>query len=358
MEGIKIRIQNIENLVLGGGVFGLSVSNYLLDKGQEVNLVDKNPKFDEASSNALGRIDPILGGAGHGNETKPLEVAKISLGAYKKFFESGFEFKKQIDFEVKPTLHFYENDSEYEAIKNVINLIDPKEKYFSINPYEPYEKKSDILSLKNNKIANFEGTIFLDSKKYQKYLFDQFNNLGGNFIKNEITTINTTKSGIEVISAKEKYITKRLIIAAGPWTSCLEGINLRKKIFPSKGQILKLSDPENTFTDFHLHGPCSVVKKKDGLIWVAATVEDKDFDKSKTSFAKNYLIEKGSQMTKNITDYDFHSQTACLRPSNDDDLPNIEKIGDEEIYVASGGGGWGIMMSILVGEILYEIINN
>ena len=79
MEDIKINIQKIENLVIGAGVFGLSASNYLLDKGQEVCLIDKSSDFDEASSNALGRIDPILGGAGHGNETKPLDVAKISF---------------------------------------------------------------------------------------------------------------------------------------------------------------------------------------------------------------------------------------------------------------------------------------
>ena len=30
---------------------------------------------------------------------------------------------------------------------------------------------------------------------------------------------------------------------------------------------------------------------------------------------------------------------------------------NKEIYVASGGDGWGIMMSILVGEILYKISN-
>lgn len=355
MEDIKINIQKVENLVIGAGVFGLSASNYLLDKGQEVCLIDKSSNFDEASSNALGRIDPILGGAGHGNETKPLDVAKISLGAYKKFIELDNKFKNNIDFEVKPTLHFYENDSEYKKIKKVIDLIDPKEKYFSI---DLYENKTNEISLSKNKFAKFDGTIFIDSKKYQNNLFDNFIKSGGDFIKNEITEINTLGNNLEVISDKEKYITKRIIIAAGPWTNAIKGINIKQKIFPSKGQILKLSDPENTFTDFHLHGPCSVVKKKDGLIWIAATVEDKDFDKSKTDYAKNYLFEKSSQIVSNIKDYNFHSQTACLRPSNENDLPFIEKVADKEIYLASGGGGWGIMMSILVGEILYKIIRD
>ena len=66
--------------------------------------------------------------------------------------------------------------------------------------------------------------------------------------------------------------------------------------------------------------------------------------------------EKASQIYPNIYDFKFHSQTACLRPSINNDLPYIDKISDQEIYVASGGDGWGIMMSILVGEILYKIL--
>jgi Glycine/D-amino acid oxidases (deaminating) len=73
---------------------------------------------------------------------------------------------------------------------------------------------------------------------------------------------------------------------------------------------------------------------------------------------KIIFLKKVLKIVSNIKDYNFHSQTACLRPSNENDLPFIEKVADKEIYLASGGGGWGIMMSILVGEILYKIIRD
>ena len=74
-----------ENLIIGSGLFGLSIARELLNKGEKVCIIDRYSDPNESSVNALGRIDPILGGAGHGNETKAMEVAKKSLEAYKKF---------------------------------------------------------------------------------------------------------------------------------------------------------------------------------------------------------------------------------------------------------------------------------
>ena len=104
-----------------------------------------------------------------------------------------------------------------------------------------------------------------------------------------------------------------------------------------------------------MHGPCSVVKKRDGLIWVAATVEDMGFDKKTTSDAAQELIQKATSLYDGIDKFPFHSQTACLRPSIVDDLPAITQISNDQIYLASGGGGWGIMMSIMVGELMTEL---
>ena len=100
-----------------------------------------------------------------------------------------------------------------------------------------------------------------------------------------------------------------------------------------------------------------MIKKKDELIWIAATSEEKGFDKTITNQAKDFLIDSAKKMHNDIDQFPFHSQTACLRPQVEDDLPIIQKISNS-VYVASGGGGWGIMMSILVGEIIENEINS
>ena len=121
-----------ENIIIGSGIFGLSIAAHLSNLGQKVTVVDKSENPNEASSNALGRIDPILGGSGHGHETKPLPVAKKSLDAYKKFLNLDDETKKEIEFEIRPTIHFLEDDSQFKMIEDLIHQIDSERNFFSI----------------------------------------------------------------------------------------------------------------------------------------------------------------------------------------------------------------------------------
>ena len=88
---------------------------------------------------------------------------------------------------------------------------------------------------------------------------------------------------------------------------------------------------------------------------MAATVEDVGFDKKITSDAAQELIQKAKLLYGGIDKFPIHSQTACLRPNILDDLPAITRISNDQIYLASGGGGWGIMMSIMVGELMTEL---
>jgi glycine/D-amino acid oxidase-like deaminating enzyme len=357
LEDIKIKEVVTENLIIGSGVFGLSIANYLSDLKEDVLLVDKSFNPKEASHYALGRIDPILGGAGHGNETKPIDVAKISYLAYKKFIGLDKDFKNKIELEIKPTFHFYENNSEFEAIRKVINIIDSKKEHFSLESMNISNPDLKFTNQKfDKKVAKFDGTIFINSKKYREELFNQFYQNQSQYITDEIKKVNSFSKHVEVVGNNNIYKAQKVILATGPWTKLIEGVNLKEEIFPSKGQIIKLIDNEKAFTNYHLHGPCSIVRKKDGLIWVAATVEDRGFDKEITEDSKNELLQKAKKIYPNISDFEFHSQTACLRPSIIKDLPYIDKLPNKEIYIASGGDGWGIMMSILVGEILYKIL--
>ena len=120
-----------ENIMIGTGIFGLSIAAHISNLGQKVTVVDKSENPNEASSNALGRIDPILGGSGHGHETKPLPVAIKSLDAYKKFLNLDDETKKEIEFEIRPTIHFLEDDSQFKMIEDLIHQIDSERNFFS-----------------------------------------------------------------------------------------------------------------------------------------------------------------------------------------------------------------------------------
>ena len=346
-----------ENIIIGSGIFGLSIAAHLSNLGQKVTVVDKSENPNEASSNALGRIDPILGGSGHGHETKPLPVAKKSLDAYKKFLNLDDETKKEIEFEIRPTIHFLEDDSQFKMIEDLIHQIDSERNFFSIQNMASIEIEKFINLSYFPSLSLFNGTIFINSKKYKTYLQNECKKNGVNFIKDEIIDIHEIDNSPKLSGKYYSYAFEKLIVASGPWTKKLLGNSIKIDVYPSKGQIVKLRDPDNKFTDLHLHGSCSVIKKKDDLIWIAATSEEKGFDKTITNQAKDFLIDSAKKMHNDIDQFPFHSQTACLRPQVEDDLPIIQKISNS-VYVASGGGGWGIMMSIMVGELIENEINS
>ena len=114
---------------------------------------------------------------------------------------------------------------------------------------------------------------------------------GVNFIKDEIIDIHEIDNSPKLSGKYYSYAFEKLIVASGPWTKKLLGNSIKIDVYPSKGQIVKLRDPDNKFTDLHLHGSCSVIKKKDDLIWIAATSEEKGFDKTNEISEKDLLSQ-------------------------------------------------------------------
>ena len=58
-----------------------------------------------------------------------------------------------------------------------------------------------------------------------------------------------------------------------------------------------------------------------------------------------------------FAEYKILDHSACVRPSTKDGMPILrEAINGANIFIASGGGGWGIMQCFYVGKKMKEII--
>ena len=121
-------------------------------------------------------------------------------------------------------------------------------------------------------------------------------------------------------------------------------------IFPSKGEILRMTPPISGTFNHHLHGLSSLIYKKDGDVWVAATVSEVGFNRKKTKKAKNILLKRATEMLPDMITSKVKDQTVCFRPTSPDGMPIIDFIGSGvPIIILSGGGGKGIMQSVVAG---------
>ena len=113
----------------------------------------------------------------------------------------------------------------------------------------------------------------------------------------------------------------------------------------------------NSNLNYHFHGECSIVERSDGLIWIAATHNENEFNSEKTKEAETELMKKASMLIPEISLSKKIEHTACVRPSTKNGMPIVKEIIDSSnIYVATGGGGWGIMQCFYIGKLIKDLI--
>ena len=356
----------MRNVIIGSGVYGLSTAIELVDKGMDVSIIDSN-NDDIASKNALGRLDPIFKGSGssvkleNNNSTqRPKDQRNLALKSfnlhidyYEKYYNgTPYEY----EFKNIPTLQIL-NKNDARVLKNEFEEINKNGFKVSIlGSNEEIKNHVPNISKYINNAAIVEGTRFIDAKSFIYSLKRRLIDLGGNYIQNKAEKINIEKKEI-TLSDSSKYDYDKLIICAGPWTNeLLSSLNKKIDMYPAKGEIIKIEKLSSRL-NYHLHGSCSIVERSDGLIWIAATHNEYEFNSEKTKKAEKELIKKASEIIPEISELKKIDHTACVRPSTKNGMPIVtEVIDSSDVYVATGGGGWGIMQCFYIGKLVLDLI--
>ena len=356
----------MRNVIIGSGVYGLSTAIELIDNGMDVSIIDSDYK-DIASKNALGRLDPIFKGSGssvklenNNSIQRPKDQRNLALKSfnlhidyYEKYYNgTPYEY----EFKDIPTLQIL-NKNDVGVLRNEFEEINKNG--FKVSILESNrEIKDHVPSVSKgiNNAAIVEGTKFVDAKSFNYSLKRRFIDLGGKYIKNKAEKIDIEKKEI-IFSDSSKYDYERLIICAGPWTNeLLSSLNKKVNMYPAKGEIIKIEKLSSRL-NYHLHGSCSIVERSDGLIWIAATHNEYEFNSEKTKKAEKELIKKASEIIPEISRSKKIDHSACVRPSTKNGMPIVTEIIDSSnVYVATGGGGWGIMQCFYVGRLILDLI--
>ena len=174
------------------------------------------------------------------------------------------------------------------------------------------------------------------------------------FKKAEIKNLEMNNNYPKIITSDGNIFSDTAIISLGPWTgSFCKKLGMHVPIFPSKGEILRMTPPVSGTFNHHLHGSSSLIHKKDGDVWVAATVTEVGFNRKKT-----ILLKRATEMLPDMITSNVKDQTVCFRPTSPDGMPIIDFIGSGiPIIILSGGGGRGIMQSVVAGIEVAQIID-
>jgi glycine oxidase len=161
-----------------------------------------------------------------------------------------------------------------------------------------------------------------------------------------------------VISGNDKIPAGIVLMANGPWAKFTnEWTGLDLPIKPLRGQIVHLNSPIPLPQQAIFHESGYVLPKPGGDLLVGTTEEDVGFVKQTTSAAQTQIMETAIRLAPQIVDFPIREITACLRPYSLDELPLIGPVpGWTGLYLATGHGFKGIVLSLATGKYLAQLI--
>ena len=361
--------------VLGAGVFGLSAAWQLAKEGHSVAVIDRSPVGTEASGFALGRVDPPLTDSltsagmldGDLDALAGLDpystLACLSYAAHYRL-RAEIEGTSGIDYEFdeRPMVELLTDErsrrifghyaAQWTAAGVKTELIEPGD----------FAQLDGRLTAPAYGGAVISGGFFVDSLKMAKALEECAYVSGATFITAEVNGLRERPEDVIVETSNGDIIAGRVLVALGPWTGeFTRRLGRPVAVYPSKGELLRLVPPDGPPLEPHLHGGISMVQKRDGLFWAAATADYSGFDRTPTEQAAGHLREEIAAVAPWLADAPVASHTVCFRPETPDGLPVVGRLGYPEgnrgrTWVASGGFGWGIMYCLAIGEAVASMM--
>lgn len=90
-----------------------------------------------------------------------------------------------------------------------------------------------------------------------------------------------------------------------------------------------------------------------------STEERRGFDTEPSGAASEYLWGEAARIMPSIADAKLLRHTVCLRPVTPDGLPIVGRVPSwENVYLATGGGKKGILLSTGMGRAIADLIAN
>ncbi len=151
----------------------------------------------------------------------------------------------------------------------------------------------------------------------------------------------------------ERVAAGAVVLAAGAWSSAVEGVPGRVPVRPVKGQMAALQPRAPIIRNTVGGRGVYCVPRDDGRVLVGATVEDAGFDKTVNAAAIDSLVTAAASVVPALAAASVVARWAGLRPGTADDLPVLGPDPEiEGLLWATGHYRNGILLAPITAEIV------
>ncbi len=345
--------------VIGGGVEGCSIAYHLSNAGIRVSVIEREEIASEASSAAAGLLAPagVLTGPKVGADLffaswlmTPALIEEIEAA-------SGV----QVEYQQTGSLHVVTDEDQEEHLHRYEQAWLARNTHVEWITGDELRRDEPLLNPEITTALSIPHASSIRPRLMTKAYAEAARKLGTRFYEHMEATgfrQNGDKvTGIETARG-ELIECERVVIAAGAWSAQVgRWLGLEIPVFPARGQILSLRQPETPLKHTIFGRDIYVVPKVDNTIYIGATVERVGFDKSNTAGGVLWLLSRAIKLLPQLEGAALAHIWSGLRPASQDSYPILGKVARwENIILATGHGAGGFELSAITGKTIAELI--
>jgi glycine oxidase len=344
--------------VVGGGVVGLAIAWRAAQRGLRVVVLERHEPGGGASWVAAGMLAPVT-------ETRLTELPLLELGiasaqAYPKFVAQ-LRAVTDIDpgYQRVGTLMVARDRDEAEAlereleVRRSLNLEVARLRPTEARQLEPALAPTVRLALE------VPDDHAIDPRPLTHALADAARAAGAQLRTgvqvHELVRAEDQVTGVRLLDGT-RVDAQQVVIAAGAWTSGLDGIPEEDRIAinPVKGQLLRLHDPSGPGLVERVLRVAGtyLVPRGDGRYVLGATMEERGYDTTVTAGALFELLRDAAEVVPGISELVIDELIAGLRPATADGLPAIGAARLAGLHWAVGHFRNGILLTPVTADIV------
>src|SRR5258708_5778190 len=352
-------------LIVGGGIIGCSIAYFLRKHGVEVIVLERGDIGTQASSAAAGLLTPIRP-LSQRDPFKALQLA--GLARFSSFVPeleavSGIN----VDYEQTGTLRLL-------PAEKIVSVQAWAEEWQRagyhievLTPQEAYEREPHLASGLHGAVAIADEAQVVPVQLVQAYAQAALNQGALFYPHTEVVALQRSETGSRITGIWTDHgdllTCDQLIIAAGAWSArCGIWLDVTLPVRPVRGELIALQQPSLPirhiiFDEGIVDEDIYIAPKPNGTLVVGATKAAVGFDTSVSAGGALHLLQVATQLLPALAYCSIHRMWAGLRPKTLDSRPLLGPIPSwENVSIASGHGGFGVLLSAITGETIAELV--
>lgn len=356
-------MRQLDTLIIGGGVIGLSLAYELAKRGQRVQIVERGEMGREASWAGAGILPPANGTTA----VHPYDQLRALS------FDLHVEWAKQLEAESDVNngfrrcgaLYLARAAGEAAALRGLSNVLQAEQ--VAIERLSPEELValepglSELCRRDQLKAAYYvPAECQIRNPRHLQALTIACERQGVEFLpRTSVQQFVTAGERIAgVLTSSGVLVAEQYCLTSGSWTQqLLQSLGVENSIFPIKGQMLLYACDRPPLTCVVNEGNRYLVPREDGHLLVGSTEEEVGFDKHNTDEGLADLQAFALDLLPGLATAKLEKSWAGLRPATFDGLPYLGRIPQwDNAFVAAGHFRSGLYLSPGTAVVMAQLL--